>query len=148
MARIVAIIGSGLWYASTASQLDSLLHVVFDEPHSGWAARMVILPESGVPLRTPAPEWGNRLRVVTDLNITWGALNFLHPDEESPTWQGWDSYNPKLPAEAPALPFGSSTLAFPQSAALPLSAIWAAVQEYCDTAMRPTCVQWQPASYF
>ncbi len=148
MATVVAMIDNETRYAYTASQLDPLLHVVFDEPHSGWAARMVILLGGRVPLQAPAPGWGDRLRVVTDLNTNWAALNFLHPNEESPTWQGWDSYNPEVSAQSPALPFGSSSLVFPRSAALPLGVVRAAVQEYCATATRPTCVQWQRASYF
>ncbi len=148
MAMVVAMIGNEVRYAYKASQLDELLHVVVAEPHRGWAARIVVLPEGEVPLATPAPGWGNRLRVVTDLNTAWGALNFLHPAAESPRWQGWDTFNPEPSMQAPALPFGSSGLLFPTSAALSLSVVRAAVQEYCDTAMRPTCVQWQPASYF
>lgn len=145
MRTVTAIIGEQMYYAYDEDQLTSLLDVVFEEPHSGWAGRLAAWSDD-MARSGSAPD--HRLRVSVDLATGWAALNFLQEAPETAHWEGWNTYNDAFPAQAPELAFGRSSFTFPQSASMPVQQARAAVEEYCHQGEQPTSVKWREASYF
>ncbi|GAA4864213.1 hypothetical protein GCM10023222_16080 [Saccharopolyspora cebuensis] len=88
-----------------------------------------------------------RLRITTDRENGWGALNYMHPG--TPDGDLVDSFNPDTDESAPVLLFDDEGgLLFPRSASLPLDQVRGAIAEFCRTGARPTCVRWQPGEWF
>jgi hypothetical protein len=137
-----AIIDGRTCYANDGHDLSALLDTVFHWLPAGWAARLFVFTETH-PMRVG----DDRLRLATDPDTAWAALNFLHYDHTDRCWHTWNTLNPTPEPHTPRLRFGSSGLFFPTDAALPLPHARQAVAEYCHTATQPTCVRWQPTNY-
>lgn len=88
---VMAMIDNEVWYAYTPRELST-----YSTPYSashildglvGYSCWRV----AKYRLRTADALLEDRLRVVTDLDSAWGALNFLHHDTNH-VWTGWDSF--------------------------------------------------------
>ena len=139
MNTITAIIDGEMWYAYTEPELAGLLRAVLDQPHAGWAGSLAAWGDQ------PGSE-DHRLRVSTDLETGWGAINFLQHSPATSSWNSWETFNSTVPADAPELPFGKGAFTFPRNASLPLDKVREAVEEYCRNCRLPTCVKWQEAN--
>lgn len=130
-------------YARNADEIAELVREVVDEPQLeaievySWDRPCQSSPDGTV---NEFPS--HKLRVFTDPDAGWGAVSYHNeaPGEHELA----DTFNPALPADAPALPFDpEGQLYFPASASLPLDAVREIVEEYCRTGWRPECVRWQ-----
>ena len=144
---VSALVDNDMRYARTDEEIDELVRVVVDEPHPGWASLLYVADR---PCRTWDHEDGPwyphlQLRVTTDPDTGWGAVQWLGPDGDRVT--AWDSYNPAVPDDAPTLWADPSVpVEWRRSALVPLPLVRIAVREYLTSGgRRPSAVRWQRA---
>ncbi|MFI0468399.1 Imm1 family immunity protein [Saccharopolyspora sp. 5N102] len=149
MTVVTAVIDNQLRYARTDAEVSSLILAALAEQHD-WATLFYVWDrpcrESDDGSLHEYP--GNQLRLDADPDSGWGALNYVNTAEESEPPGVWNSLNPAPSQDAPTIWFDPGTpTAFPASAVLPIAHVRDAVSEFCLTAKRPHCVQWQPGHW-
>ncbi|HEX5407933.1 MAG TPA: Imm1 family immunity protein [Pseudonocardiaceae bacterium] len=89
----------------------------------------------------PLPNHQFRVSVSTVYEVA--ALNYM--DNDDPVMHIANSYNPHRPLPDVDLIFNGTTGAvFPRTALIPISQARAALLEWLETRVRPTCIEWRP----
>ncbi|MCI2418825.1 Imm1 family immunity protein [Saccharopolyspora sp. K220] len=150
MTVVTAIIDNQHRYARTGEEVNSLILTAVAEPHD-WATLFYVWDrpcresDDGSLHEYPT----NQLRLDTEPDAGWGALNYVDTAGRPDAPGVWNSLNPEPPRFAPTIWFDPGTpTAFPESAVLPIERVRAALTEFCRTGKRPTCIQWQDGRWF
>jgi hypothetical protein len=100
-------------------------------------------------ITTPhAPGWVPETVLVVTVHRGWGAAYYREHDDAGQGW-AWITRNPRPSAEVPDLLFDPEAGAnYPADAAIPVSQLRRAIEEYLRTGERPTCVEWKEADRY
>ncbi|MFB9908841.1 Imm1 family immunity protein [Allokutzneria oryzae] len=144
-----AILDNHMRHARTPEEIAEVVREAVDVTHPLWPTLLYLWDRPCTTFQDDGEHAfpGHQLRVSTDPESGWGALNFVLADEEA--GGAWNTLNPEPAETAPELVFDvDAEHHFERTAALPLDTIREAVTEFTTTGERPTSVLWQPSTRF